>query len=287
MPVSFRRRRGTRIAVGLLFVGVGLYAVGALGASIGSRKAASVAEYEYPGVTLTSSPESVPAGGTSTLSWTATDVTSCTANGDWSGSKPLSGSQIVSAWGWERGFYELFCDGPEGPAFGFAEVRATSPVTVHASTDQRQVFEEDGSQEDAFAQTFTVGISGWLTDINIFGGGANPYDQVAITRTTPSGAPDSSKVLTSTTMLHQGTSGGIRLPKPIFVLAGQRLAITVIAPNGRTDPSSDYVFHVYACGDPYPRGSSYDRDQNGAWTELTGCDVDFATYVVLRLKIGP
>lgn len=48
-----------------------------------------------PSVTITASPTSVAAQGTSTLTWSSSDADSCTASGGWSGSRALSGSQLV------------------------------------------------------------------------------------------------------------------------------------------------------------------------------------------------
>lgn len=50
-----------------------------------------------PTLTFTANPTSVAVGGASTLSWTATNVTTCIASGDWSGSKSLSGPQSTGA----------------------------------------------------------------------------------------------------------------------------------------------------------------------------------------------
>jgi hypothetical protein len=48
-----------------------------------------------PTLTLGANPTTVTAGGTSTLSWSAQNATSCSASGGWSGSKALSGQQSV------------------------------------------------------------------------------------------------------------------------------------------------------------------------------------------------
>jgi Lamin Tail Domain len=58
----------------------------------------SVVPPAVPTVDLTAVPIEVGAGGTSTLSWTTTDATTCSASGagDWTGSKGLSGSQVVT-----------------------------------------------------------------------------------------------------------------------------------------------------------------------------------------------
>lgn len=262
--------------------------MGSLGASIGSHEGSSVAEYQYPEVDLTASPTSVSPGSHSTLTWTTTNVDTCTAFGDWSGSKDLSGSESVLVWGWERGFYDLECTGIWGDGGSGAFVESTVPLAARTLVDQRQVFADDFSQDTpGFAQTFTAGISGYLTDVQVQGTGTNPSDVLAITKTTQSGAP-SSTVLSSTTLLHQSTTGNVHLTKPVLVLAGQHYAITVVAPAGLTDPQDDYTYYLYACEDStYARGAAYYLDQGGDWTGAEGCDVVFTTWVVQRFKVSP
>jgi hypothetical protein len=46
-------------------------------------------------VTLTPNPKSVPANTTSSLTWAGAGVTSCTASGGWSGTRPVSGTATV------------------------------------------------------------------------------------------------------------------------------------------------------------------------------------------------
>ena len=48
-------------------------------------------------VSLSANPTSVPLNGTTTLSWDSSNADSCTASGDWSGSKDVSGSETISA----------------------------------------------------------------------------------------------------------------------------------------------------------------------------------------------
>ncbi|HEX9661690.1 MAG TPA: hypothetical protein VGB27_05340, partial [Candidatus Binatia bacterium] len=48
-------------------------------------------------LTLTANPTSVASGSASTLNWSSTNATSCTASGAWSGSKATSGSQSTGA----------------------------------------------------------------------------------------------------------------------------------------------------------------------------------------------
>ncbi len=49
-----------------------------------------------PTVTLSANPTTVNSGGSSTLTWSSTNATGCTASGGWTGSKNASGSQTIS-----------------------------------------------------------------------------------------------------------------------------------------------------------------------------------------------
>ncbi len=100
--------------------------------TVGSPPAATPA----PTVTIAANPVSVTAGSNSTLSWSSTNATSCSASGGWSGTKNLSGSQSTGALT-TTGTYSLTCTGAGGSASQSATVTvtlATAPtVTVSAS----------------------------------------------------------------------------------------------------------------------------------------------------------
>ena len=66
-----------------------------------------------PTVTLTASPTSVASGETSTLTWSATNATSCAATGGWSGAKATSGSEVVGPMTATTN-YSLECSGAGG-----------------------------------------------------------------------------------------------------------------------------------------------------------------------------
>lgn len=69
-----------------------------------------------PAVSISVSPASVSVGQNAMLSWSSTDVTSCTATGPWSGSKTLSGSETVSSATAGSYAYTLSCTGAGGSA---------------------------------------------------------------------------------------------------------------------------------------------------------------------------
>ncbi|MEX0934930.1 MAG: Ig-like domain-containing protein, partial [Candidatus Paceibacterota bacterium] len=75
-----------------------------------------------PSVSLSVSPSSVGYGDPSTLSWTASgEVDSCTATGDWSGSKSTSDSESTGSQ-YDDSSYTLSCTGPGGSGSDTEEV---------------------------------------------------------------------------------------------------------------------------------------------------------------------
>jgi hypothetical protein len=79
-----------------------------------------------PTATLAASPPSVASGGATTLSWSSTNASSCTASGGWSGTLATSGTQSTGALT-QNGSYSLTCKGPAG-----ASPVATAIVTIAA-----------------------------------------------------------------------------------------------------------------------------------------------------------
>jgi hypothetical protein len=82
-----------------------------------------------PTLTLTASPTSINIGQSSTLTWSSTNTSSCTASGGWSGSEPTSGNATVFPTSTTT--YALNCNGTDGtPASASATVMvATPPAT--------------------------------------------------------------------------------------------------------------------------------------------------------------
>ena len=83
-----------------------------------------------PTVTLSAGPSAVSAGGSSTLNWSATNASACTASGGWSGSKPTSGSASTGALS-ASATYTLSCTGTGGTS---ASQSATVSVSRPAPT---------------------------------------------------------------------------------------------------------------------------------------------------------
>jgi len=80
-----------------------------------------------PAITLAANPSTVNSGATSTLTWSATNATSCAATGGWGGTEPTSGSYTSAALS-ANASYSISCTGTGGTA------SQTVTVTVTGTT---------------------------------------------------------------------------------------------------------------------------------------------------------
>ena len=78
-----------------------------------------------PTVQITANPSVIAAGGTTTLTWSSTDATSCTASGAWSGTQAVSGSLTTGPLS-QASTYALSCTGPSGTT------QASAVVTIRS-----------------------------------------------------------------------------------------------------------------------------------------------------------
>ena len=84
-----------------------------------------------PTVSLSVTPANISAGEASTLAWTSSDATSCTASGGWVGQRPTSGSAPTGALAVTTGF-TLTCtgDGGTGSSTVIGHCNASASVAV-------------------------------------------------------------------------------------------------------------------------------------------------------------
>jgi hypothetical protein len=87
-----------------------------------------------PTVTLTASPTSVVLGASSTLSWSSTDASACTASGSWTGARSASGTETVTPVAVGDAVYKLSCMGAGGSTEKQATVTVTAPVATGSIT---------------------------------------------------------------------------------------------------------------------------------------------------------
>jgi thermitase len=84
-----------------------------------------------PTVSLSASPAAITAGQSSTLTWSSTNATACTAAGAWGGTQPTSGTAVVSPTA--NATYTLTCTGASGSASASASI-VVSPATAPPAT---------------------------------------------------------------------------------------------------------------------------------------------------------
>jgi len=100
-----------------------------------TRTTVNIAAGASPSVQLTANPPGVAPGGTTTLTWSSTNATSCTASGGWSGSKALSGSETSAAINADQ-TYRLTCSGANGNAVSATTVTLRNAVLTWTAPTQ-------------------------------------------------------------------------------------------------------------------------------------------------------
>jgi len=93
-----------------------------------------------PSVSVTLSQSEIAASGSATLSWSASDATSCVASGAWTGNRAISGSDTVKGEAGSRNEYTLSCTGPGGTASGTATLAVAAAEASAAATSAAMPF---------------------------------------------------------------------------------------------------------------------------------------------------
>ncbi len=92
----------------------------------------TVVSSSAPIVNLSASPATITVGSNTTLSWSSSNVDSCTATGAWNGSRETSGSQTVSPL--RDSTYTLSCSGDGGDVTATFKVAVTTPAALDKVT---------------------------------------------------------------------------------------------------------------------------------------------------------
>jgi hypothetical protein len=101
------------------------YTLSCNGAASSATVVVAPATSPNPTVSVSLAPVSVPAGQQSTLTWSTTNASTCTASGAWAGSQATSGSIAVSQATAGTYSYGLTCTGASGSASGSVTLGAT------------------------------------------------------------------------------------------------------------------------------------------------------------------
>ncbi len=97
-----------------------------------------------PTLTLNANPTSISQGGSSILTWTSTNTTSCTASGGWSGSRNVSGNETVFPA--QTTTYSMNCSGSGGSVSAQATVFVSAfQPTVNLATSPSSIAQGQSS----------------------------------------------------------------------------------------------------------------------------------------------
>jgi hypothetical protein len=145
-----------------------------------------------PSVNLMASPTFVSPGGSSSLTWTSTDITSCTASGGWSGAKPASGTGVSTGALNSLTTYTLNCTGPDGPASTTMTVRVEGANVTNGwwHTSGTQVLDSANHPfrpMSAFVTTLAPGSGTDLDHPDACGKGYSVGDPIDVTRVLQAG----------------------------------------------------------------------------------------------------
>src|SRR5882672_173175 len=187
-----------------------------------------------PGVTLVATPASISAGGNSTLTWSSSDSTSCTASGGWTGSKATTGTQSVGPLN-STTSYTLSCTGSGGTT------QTTATVTVAA------------------VSTPTVSLSANPASVGVNGTSTLTWSSANATSCTASGGWSGSKttsgsqpvgplaVTTNFTLACTGAGGTSQRTAMISVTgSGSGGALAGLVDSSLIDLAGDNRIYVYA-----------------------------------------
>src|ERR1700678_466904 len=141
MPFPMRHRL---LSVVFAFITLGLSACGSVGttstngqtstsstaAAQPSTTASAVgASTTAPTVVISSAPSIVASGGSTTITWSSTNATTCTASGAWSGTESVSGTHDTGALTADT-TYTLSCTGPGGSTEQSTTVTMSVPAAL-------------------------------------------------------------------------------------------------------------------------------------------------------------
>lgn len=134
----------------------------------GAANATVTVNAPVPTVTLGASPDSVVLGSASTLTWSSTNATSCTASGGWTGDRTMAGSESATPATIGATTYSLQCTGAGGTASAEAVVTATSTAPVATGTIRGRVFNALSGAPISGAVARSSGIEATSDDLGEF-----------------------------------------------------------------------------------------------------------------------
>src|SRR5690606_16676765 len=151
-----------------------------------------------PTISFTASPTSIVSGNSSTLTWSTTNATSCTASGSWSGAKATAGSTSSGTLTTGNRTFTLTCTGPGGSVNRSVTVVVTAPPVAALNVRVRRIPPASGNNTPSCTATASQNRSGSSVVVNgqtrttnsssiAQFTGLNPNSNYSVTVTAPSG----------------------------------------------------------------------------------------------------
>jgi hypothetical protein len=206
---------------------------------------------QSPTASLSAAPTTLPSGGTSTLTWSSTNATSCTASGGWSGTKATSGTESTGALTSSTS-YSLTCMGTGGTS-------SVASVSVTISNGAVTLTPKTAALASAQTLQFTASVPG---------GGAASWTVDGI-----AGGNSTVGTITPTGLYTAGTGAGTHT---IVVSAGSppQTASAVVTV---TDLAGVYTYHNNVARDGANINEYHLTPANvntSSFGKLTSCTVD-------------
>jgi hypothetical protein len=210
------------------------YTLSCTGAGGTASASASVTVVTSPTVTLSASPTSIAAGGSSILAWNSANVSSCTASAGWSGAQASSGTANISPIN-ATTTYTLTCSGPGGNASASTTVTVV-PVPTVTLTANPSAISSGGSSALTWASTnasscVASGGTGWSGSKAVAGGTASvgPLNSTTSYTLTCTGTGGQAAATATVTV---GAASVTVTPRVAALTLSQTQQFTATAPGG-------------------------------------------------------
>jgi len=230
-----------------------------------------------PTLTLSANPTSVASGQSSSLTWSSTSATSCTASNGWSGTKSISGTQVISPVTTTT-TYTLSCTDTGGSATQSVTVTVTSTPDTTAPSTPTNLSAAAVSQSQInlswAASTDNIGVAGY----KIFRAGTqigtatiNSYSDTSLTANTTY----------SYTVSAYDVAGNTSLQSSSVSATTQSPAILTCAPSTQTlQINLPVAFTVTGGSPPYAWSAPNGAPVSGSGASFSTTYVNPGTYTV-------
>jgi hypothetical protein len=127
-------------------------------ASATATVSVTAAPVPAPTVSLSAAPNPLTIGAATTLTWTSTDATSCTASEGWTGSRPTAGTESLTPAATGTALYTLTCTGEGGSTAATASV-TVNPVPTLSLTFEGRALSAGGATGDGGLANAAIRVS--------------------------------------------------------------------------------------------------------------------------------